>query len=126
MPDRTTSNEPNEVLLVDDDTPVRHALARGLARAGFRVIEATHAEDALRVWDRDSASIGSLVADMRLPGRSGHALAVELAAKKPSLRVVLVSGLDSDSVQHLTGDTLEFTFLRKPFPIGDLVNALTE
>ncbi len=111
-----------DVLLVEDDALVRGCLGEVLADAGWRVREAADAAEAL---DRICAGgmPGVLVTDMVLGrGMSGTALIAAARLLCPQVRAVLVSGTDMADSALDPGDR----FLRKPFSVDDLVQAVSE
>jgi DNA-binding response OmpR family regulator len=58
-----------QILLVDDDILMRRSLAFHLQQAGFRVITAASAEDALHIMQRESPAL--VLLDIGLPGMDG-------------------------------------------------------
>ncbi len=111
------------LLLVEDDTSVRRALAAALGQAGFVVHEAASAEVAVGVWD-DQGPFDALVTDVMLPGENGLALARRLAARAPGTVVVLVSGFADDEALRQAIEASPFAFFAKPFLARDLVDHL--
>jgi len=102
------------VLLVDDEPTVRKVLQRVLERAGFAVLIAANADDALEISARFEGTIDLLVSDVVMPATQGPELARMLCARYPQLRVLFVSGypgarMDSESL------SLSAEFLNKPF-----------
>jgi signal transduction histidine kinase/CheY-like chemotaxis protein len=80
------------VLLVEDNGAVRRTTARILREAGYRVLEAGSAADALAVLERRREKVDAMVADLGLPDLSGYELQIRALAAKPELAVVLMSG----------------------------------
>ena len=78
------------VFVIDDQAPVRHALAEMLRVFGFSVEVFETADRFLQTID--SRRAGCIVADVRLPGTSGIELVHDLARRKIALPVVLISG----------------------------------
>ena len=73
------------VLLVEDEDAVRNACRRILERAGFHVLEASNASQALA--DLDDEPIDLLLTDVIMPGGvSGRELAERLQQDRPDLR----------------------------------------
>jgi two-component system, cell cycle sensor histidine kinase and response regulator CckA len=105
---------PLRVLLVEDQEPVRHTVARMLERGGHEVWVAGSADEALTVWAAHGARISLLLTDVALgAGANGPALAAQLRAQRADLPVVYTSGLNT-----VLGDLqLEegHDFLQKPF-----------
>ncbi len=83
------------IVLVVDDDPGQVMFARSiLEKSGFRVLSANSPADvlaALRVAGEASKGISLLVTDFEMPGMSGAALAEELLAKQPGLKVLYLT-----------------------------------
>ena len=107
------------VLLVEDEPPVRTATRRMLESAGYEVVEAKHADDALLQWRERPAHI--VVTDFMMPGPNGAELLAQLRAMQPELPAVIVSGYTGGGVideASLGGRT---AIVRKPFTRADLL-----
>jgi CheY-like chemotaxis protein len=107
-------------LLVDDEDLVRHSTADMLGDLGYTVIEATSAEDAMRIVD-EGAAFDLLVTDHLMPGLSGTELARLVKARRPGVSILLVSGYaDADGVDPSVAR------LTKPFRQADLAASLAQ
>lgn len=80
------------ILLAEDEMFVRKATSEVLESAGYRVVIAGSASQALEAHRRCSEPVDLLLTDLVMPGISGHELANELVALYPHLRVLLMSG----------------------------------
>ena len=78
------------LFIIDDQASVRHALSEMLNVFGFAVETYESADAFLASLDRSRP--GCIVADVRMPGTDGIELTRELARRKISLPVVLISG----------------------------------
>jgi PAS domain S-box-containing protein len=78
-------------LLVDDEELVRASTAHMLAELGYRVVEASSADEALSLMAREPA-LDLLVTDHLMPGITGADLARAVQGQRPSLPVLIVSG----------------------------------
>ena len=96
---------------MDDDDAVRALAARVLEDEGFVVIEAAGPTEALAVCERQEC-IDLLLTDVVMPGMNGRELARRVAALRPGLPVLFVSGYD-DSLAD--GGVSVEPFLAKPF-----------
>jgi CheY-like chemotaxis protein len=67
------------VVVVDDVSYVREALAELLRTAGYQVVAAASGQDALRVLERESADL--VLTDLNMPDMSGWDLAREIRAR---------------------------------------------
>jgi len=114
------------VLLVEDEYGVRKLVRKMLVQQGYRVIEASSGEEALRLCDRHSGSIHLLLSDVVMPNMSGRELAERLCAARPDLRVLYMTGYTEDAiVQH---GVLEpgVAVLNKPFLSDALARKLRD
>ena len=81
------------LLVVDDEDAVRKTMKRILESAGYRVLEASGGENALRICAAHGDAIDLLVTDLRMPKMDGRELTCRAREIRPGLRVLLVSGL---------------------------------
>ncbi len=110
---RQNSYGNERVLVVEDDQAVRSLLSEVLNQNGYRVLEASHPENALRTAERVSEPIDLLVADVVMPTMSGPQLAARLTAMHPETRVLYISGYAADALgRH---GVPEAAFLQKPY-----------
>jgi PAS domain S-box-containing protein len=83
------------VLLVDDEAPVREALQHLLESHKYRVLSAGDGAQALRTFIQHR-EVQLVLTDMMMPTLDGLQLIRLLRILEPKLRVVAMSGLDSD------------------------------
>jgi len=103
------------ILVVEDDATVRQLTRRTLERAGYRVLEASDAVEALRIWEQQQRAIDLLMTDIVMPeGVNGRELAERLHASKPGLRVILTSGYSADMAGQDLSLRPGHAFLQKP------------
>jgi hypothetical protein len=102
------------ILLVDDDDQVRLVTRSILQKNGYHVIVARNAGEALLHAESHAGVIHLLVTDVVMPQMSGPALAQRLAASRPEMKVLCMSGYTDDSiVRHGVIDG-HIAFLQKP------------
>jgi PAS domain S-box-containing protein len=101
-------------LLVDDEEFVRISTADMLMEMGFDVLEATSAEEALKLIDR-GASVDLLVTDHLMPGMTGVDLVHAVRERQPSTPVLIISGF-----AEAEGIAPDLPRLTKPFRQSDL------
>ena len=93
---RSTVEEPlayaETILLVEDEQFVREVTSEVLRSAGYMVLVAKNAAEAIGVYERSRAGVGLLLTDVVLPGESGHALATRMRRDNPRLKVLFVTG----------------------------------
>jgi CheY-like chemotaxis protein len=113
------------VIVVEDDDVSRELVASRLQRAGYDVRAARSAPEARRMMADLVPDV--LVSDMFMPGGSGLGLVADLRSDPPTadLPVVFLSGraLPADVEAGLA---LGSTYLRKPFAVRALLDAVSE
>lgn len=111
----------HRVLVVEDDEAIRNLMRRSLEGAGFRVLEAGSASEALALLEQGLASVDLLITDVILPGESGIELLHALESRHPNVHGMLVSGFVPDG--HGRGQQFDpgTPFLSKPFTTEQLV-----
>jgi len=105
------------ILLVEDADWVRKLARQLLERAGYRVVEASGAEEAICIIEtsRNGTKVDLVLTDVIMPGMSGKDMSKHLQAKQPDLPVLYMSGYTDEAiVQH---GVLEpgINFIQKPF-----------
>jgi CheY-like chemotaxis protein len=85
----TQSASGARVLNVEDDSPSRFLKSRILERAGFQVIEAVTAADAVR--NASNQDLRLVLLDLRLPDGDGFQVCERIKATRPTLPVVMIT-----------------------------------
>jgi two-component system cell cycle sensor histidine kinase/response regulator CckA len=102
------------VLVVEDEAGVRRVLSGFLRAGGYRVLEASDADAARQVCEREGRGIDLLLSDVVLPDTSGPRLAAILKEQNPRLQTLFISGYPADAIGHAGLDGSP-GFLPKPF-----------
>jgi len=110
------------VLIVEDEPQVRRVAARVLRRAGYVVLEAARADEALELVERTAGPLQLLITDVVMPQMNGRALAEKVLARQPQLRVLYMSGYADSAI--VEGGVLGagVNYLQKPFTPDVLVS----
>jgi signal transduction histidine kinase/CheY-like chemotaxis protein len=112
-------------LVVEDQVSIRRSMMRSLQKAGFNVIDARSAEEALALLNEQKTRVDLLVTDIVLPGIDGIRLAQRLRAEQPELRVLICSGYAGTAAcEDIEGQPYT-SFLPKPFTGSDLISRAT-
>jgi CheY-like chemotaxis protein len=122
----TSSGEqqPPVVLVVEDDISVRWPLTEYLRQTGWAVIETSDAAQAMEVIS-SGATVDIVFADFRLPGGpTGYMLAQWLANVRPTIPVLLTSGLTSRAPGFVEGPLR--AYIAKPYAFSEVSRMLTE
>jgi len=108
------------VLVVEDEFLVRDMIAHELARAGFAVLQATTAEEALALLAQ-TEPVELLFTDIKLPGMDGWRLAEEIRVRAPDVKVIYATGY-AERAEPLP----ESRFLQKPYRPSEVLQAAAE
>jgi two-component system, cell cycle sensor histidine kinase and response regulator CckA len=117
------------VLVVDDDAAVRGAVCRMLRASGYAVLEAAHGAEAWAILDEERPPVDLVLTDVCMPQMGGPALAARVAAARPVLPVLFMTG-SADSLAELAAAAgrpvaaLCRAVLRKPFTPDELLRAV--
>jgi two-component system, cell cycle sensor histidine kinase and response regulator CckA len=113
------------ILLAEDEVLVRKATAEALQSAGYHVLIAESAARALQIHNECPKPVDLLLADVVMPGISGHELALTLFGLHHDLRIILMSGYTGQFAQHHLSPYKK-EYLAKPFSISTLLKRVRE
>ncbi len=111
------------ILVVDDDDLVADLIEDVLQRKGYNVLVASTPSEALKKAQEHAADLRLLVTDLVMPEMTGYELAKRIGHDLPDLPVIYISGYAPDRVIPDRRLDEQLTFLQKPFPPRDLVQA---
>jgi DNA-binding NtrC family response regulator len=113
--------EPRVILVVDDEESVRLLLSTLLERDSFKVLLANDGQHALEVSRKHPGEISAVVTDYKMPKLDGLQLAKMLAAERPGIKILIMSGRMSnpEGVQKCG-----YPLLPKPFTISGFLATL--
>jgi CheY-like chemotaxis protein len=77
---------------VEDESFLREVTCEILESAGYRVLKAGTAAEAISIFDEYKTVVRLLLTDVVLPGQNGRDLATDLRYVCPKLRIIFVSG----------------------------------
>jgi two-component system response regulator FixJ len=110
------------IYLIDDQASIRHALGEMLSVFGFDVQTFESADRFLEI--ADTVAPGCIVADVKMPGTDGIELVGELARRKLTLPVVLISGHADVPMAVAAIKSGADDFIEKPVDDVELVAAI--
>jgi two-component system response regulator AtoC len=116
------SDTEKHLLLVEDEAPLRQAIAEQLTDRGYHVEQAGSGEEAIeRLAD---FAFDIIVTDLRLPGIDGSAVVEAAVERYPHIIAIVVTGYGTvkdavDAIKHGAWD-----FVAKPFQIDELLHVL--
>lgn len=112
---------PGKVLVVDDELSIRRLLRSTLDRAGYRVVEAVRAADAMPLIAAEHPD--AVLLDLGLPDRDGLEL-VPLIAKVPDTVLIVVSAREATDEKVAALDLGADDYVTKPFDTEELLARL--
>jgi CheY-like chemotaxis protein len=118
VPGLGLEERPSCVLVVEDEALIRIFISQELRDSGFTVIEATTADEALRVL-KNGVLVDVVFTDVQMPGTlNGLALAA-IVAEQFEMPVIITSG-------HLTSPPPFDGFFRKPYQTNQVIAAINK
>jgi two-component system, response regulator PdtaR len=111
------------VLIVEDEALVRMGAVRAIENAGFEVIEAANADEAIEILESRS-DIRVVFTDIHMPGSmDGLKLAHAVRHRWPPIKIIVTSGRDLITTHDLPKGGL---FFAKPYNPIEITDALRE
>jgi two-component system cell cycle sensor histidine kinase/response regulator CckA len=114
------------ILVVEDNDMVRRLTQSLLQMQGYKVLAASNGQEALSAAEAGAAPIDLLLADVVMPDMNGPDLAVKLREKRPTLKVLFMSGYSDNAVEQHGVLEVDTDFIQKPFSVGGLAAKLRE
>ncbi|MBZ5501816.1 MAG: PAS domain S-box protein [Acidobacteriia bacterium] len=114
------------VLLVEDEKGVRDLAREYLETIGYQVLEAENSYIALEMAAMHSGPIHLLLTDVVMPGIGGRELSARIAAIRPDIKILYMSGYADHAVVHQDILSRDATLLQKPFTLATLAVKLRE
>ena len=112
------------VLIVEDEDALRQSVAKMLRRTGAEVLEAANGSAAIDLLRTKGSQIDVVLLDLTIPGPSSQEVLAEAGNGRPNLKVILTSAYSEEMAAAHARSPIVSRFIRKPFPLGVLVQAL--
>lgn len=112
------TEEPAQILVVDDEASVRLLIRRTLEEQGYRVVTAADGNEGLAKLDQ--GGIDLVLLDINMPGLDGFQV-LELIRRRSNLPVIMLTGMAKASALHDTLDIGADDYITKPFSPVELV-----
>jgi hypothetical protein len=111
---------------VEDENSVRELVRDTLISRGYKVIDAADGLAGMQLNESYAGTIDILITDVVMPGMSGKELAQRVAATRPSIKVLFLSGYTEDAILHDGALDSGTAFLQKPFTLHGLARKVHE
>lgn len=112
------------ILVADDDSDSRDALAEALKRRGYRVVEARDGEEALHRIEKGNVHLNVL--DYHMPGLDGLEILQHLRRLHRELPSILMTAQPSEELRQRAFELGATDFRVKPLDIFDLRTRIAE
>lgn len=109
------------VLVVDDEALIRWSVAETLEAAGYKVLEAGSAREALQRFSESGDAIVVAVLDLRLPDCSDLALLRRIREIAPDCKVILMTAYGTTEILEEARRAGAVNVLGKPFDMTRVV-----
>ena len=111
------------VLVVEDELLLRMSALEDLAQAGFEVIEATNADEAISILE-ERTDIHVIFTDIQMPGSmDGLKLAHYVRHRWPPIKIIATSGQVGIGMDELPPGG---RFIRKPYTPDEVTDTIRE
>ena len=114
------------ILLVEDEAFVREVAYEILCSAGYRVLPARNAAEAVRIFRGHREEVQLLLTDVVLPDRNGRDLALELVTVSGGVKAIFISGYPENSITRKGFQHHGWFYLPKPFSAVSLLQKVRE
>jgi len=122
MSDFEPSASAPTVIVADDDAAIRTVVRRALTRAGYAVRGTETAAGLARLIDDGVGDV--VISDVMFPDGNGLDGLPGLLARRPGLKVIVVSAQNTLSTAVRATEAGAFDYLPKPFDLDELVRAV--
>ena len=110
------------ILVVEDESLIRHLVVDTLTDEGHSVLAAASGEDALDRLDGQQQNPDLLIVDLRMPGMSGQEFVRRQRECGESIPVVVLSG--SSEAKQVGQELGAVAVIHKPFDLDELIRVV--
>ncbi len=108
-----------QVLIIDDERPIRNSLREILEYEKLKISEATNAEEALEILENKKFDL--VLCDIKMPGMDGIELLSIINEKTPELPVIMISGHGNVETAVDALKKGAYDFIEKPIDLNRLL-----
>jgi DNA-binding NtrC family response regulator len=114
------------ILLIDDESIIRTAVAEYLELTGYSVLVAEDGEEGLEIFQKEWPQLALVLLDVSLPKMSGTEVLAHIRELTADMAIIILSGLNETDVLAEMGKFQPFTFMKKPFRLDQLIVAIKD
>ncbi len=108
-----------QVLIIDDERPIRNSLREILEYEKLKISEATNAEEALDILEKKKFDL--VLCDIKMPGMDGIELLSKINENTPELPVIMISGHGNVETAVDALKKGAYDFIEKPIDLNRLL-----
>ncbi len=112
------------VLIVDDEESIRKLLKSRMEREGYDTLTASNAEEAEKLFGTNGNGIGTVVTDLKMPGRDGFQLMKALKDKNLNTKYIVITGHGEKEAAVQSVKYGATDYLEKPFDLEEFVHTV--
>ncbi len=114
---------PENILIVDDEDTIRRFLDKKLSSEGYNCLMAANGEQALDVIQKNT--VGLVILDIKMPGKSGIQLLPEIKAIYPEMQVLMATAVtDIDTAVNCMKHGA-YDYITKPVNLDEMTFAVS-
>ena len=114
------------VLVVDDEPLIRWAVREGLESAGYAVLEAGSAREALHSLSNGAGSAAVALLDLKLPDSDDLSLLRRVRQAAPACRVIMMTAHGTPEILAEAVREGAIATIAKPFDLGRVVRMVDD
>ncbi|HAM50031.1 MAG TPA: hybrid sensor histidine kinase/response regulator [Nitrospiraceae bacterium] len=114
------------ILLAEDEAEVRNITKIILERYGYKVIEASDGEEAVRKFGENKHEVQLLLIDVVMPKKNGREAYEEIIKMRPDVKAIFISGYTADIMYKQGLLEKGLAFVSKPIAPADLLRKIRE
>lgn len=114
------------IIVAEDDPWVRGFIAEVLKEHGYKTIEATDGEDAIRLCAEHKGKVDLVVIDVDMPLKDGIEVYKEIRKTYPDMKTLFTSGYSDDLIAGRGIEGGRYDFISKPLSLDSLLRKVRE
>ena len=116
---------PATILVVEDETALRRLICFSLEKRKHKVLAAKDGAEGFEIFRQHAPQIQLIVTDLMMPRMDGLELKQQIAALRPDVKFLFMSGYAEHLVDQHRGSLEGCAFLPKPFLPEELANKVS-
>lgn len=104
-----------KILLIDDETGVRHFLSDYFEKKGVRILTAASGEEGLWLAEKEKPDV--ILLDIMMPGLDGILTLKKIREKDVRVSVLMMTSVKENSVMKQASELGAFAYILKPFDL---------